>query len=94
MTDIPSAVPAVSKHAPWNKAKIVGAKPPLRPKHDASPTTRAACSHMAQRVPYLSRLESRQLLASGRRCLRKPLWVDFVEKVSSCDAEISVIQSV
>ncbi|MBR0738184.1 tyrosine-type recombinase/integrase [Bradyrhizobium liaoningense] len=33
MTVTPSTVPAVSKHVPWNKAKIVGAKPPLRPKH-------------------------------------------------------------
>jgi integrase len=33
MTDILSATPVVSKHTPWNKGKIVGAKPPLRPKH-------------------------------------------------------------
>jgi hypothetical protein len=33
MTDILSATSAVSKHTPWNKGKIVGAKPPLRPKH-------------------------------------------------------------
>ncbi|WP_375780222.1 tyrosine-type recombinase/integrase [Bradyrhizobium sp. ma5] len=33
MTDNPSTIPAVSKRAPWNKGKIVGAKPPLRPKH-------------------------------------------------------------
>jgi len=33
MTDIPSTIPAVSKHVPLNKGKIVGAKPPLRPKH-------------------------------------------------------------
>jgi len=33
MTIIPSTVPAISKHVPWNKGKIVGAKPPLRPKH-------------------------------------------------------------
>lgn len=33
MIDIPSTIPAVSKPAPWNKGKIVGAKPPLRPKH-------------------------------------------------------------
>jgi integrase len=32
MTDVPT-IPAVSKHAPWNKGKITGAKPPLRPKH-------------------------------------------------------------
>ena len=33
MTDIPRSTPAVSKHIPCNKGKIVGAKPPLRPKH-------------------------------------------------------------
>lgn len=33
MTDIPSIIPAVLKRVPWNKGKIVGAKPPLRPKH-------------------------------------------------------------
>jgi integrase len=33
MTDSPSTIPALSKHAPWNKGKVVGAKPPLRPKH-------------------------------------------------------------
>jgi len=33
MTVTPNTVPAVLKHVPWNKGKIVGAKPPLRPKH-------------------------------------------------------------
>jgi len=33
MTDVPSTSENVSKHVPWNKGKIVGAKPPLRPKH-------------------------------------------------------------
>ena len=33
MTDILSATSVVSKHTPWNNGKIVGAKPPLRPKH-------------------------------------------------------------
>jgi len=33
MTDVLSVTPAVSKRTPWNKGKIVGAKPPLRPKH-------------------------------------------------------------
>ncbi|GGI33159.1 tyrosine-type recombinase/integrase [Bradyrhizobium guangdongense] len=32
MTNVPT-IPVVSKHAPWNKGKIMGAKPPLRPKH-------------------------------------------------------------
>ncbi|MET4259899.1 hypothetical protein ABIC09_004857 [Bradyrhizobium sp. S3.12.5] len=33
MTDVPSITANVSKQMPWNKGKIVGAKPPLRPKH-------------------------------------------------------------
>jgi len=33
MTDILSVTPAASKRTPWNKGKVVGAKPPLRPKH-------------------------------------------------------------
>src|SRR6476659_6123624 len=40
MTDIPSINPAISQHAPWNKGKIVGAKPPLRPKHVGSIRTK------------------------------------------------------
>jgi hypothetical protein len=31
MTDVAST--SESKYVPWNKGKIVGAKPPLRPKH-------------------------------------------------------------
>src|SRR5690242_3870479 len=33
MTNILSDTHAVPKRTPWNKGKIVGAKPPLRPKH-------------------------------------------------------------
>ncbi|MBP1095283.1 hypothetical protein JOE50_005813 [Bradyrhizobium japonicum] len=33
MTDVPSTCANFSKRVPWNKGKIVGAKPPLRPKH-------------------------------------------------------------
>ncbi|MET4485248.1 tyrosine-type recombinase/integrase [Bradyrhizobium sp. LA7.1] len=33
MTDVPSTSENFSKRVPWNKGKIVGAKPPLRPKH-------------------------------------------------------------
>lgn len=33
MADHPSITPGVSKRTPWNKGKIVGAKPPLHPKH-------------------------------------------------------------
>ncbi|MBR0766509.1 tyrosine-type recombinase/integrase [Bradyrhizobium sp. vgs-9] len=33
MTATPSTTAAASKQIPWNKGKIVGAKPPLRPKH-------------------------------------------------------------
>lgn len=33
MTVTPSTAAAASKQVPWNKGKIVGAKPPLRSKH-------------------------------------------------------------
>jgi len=33
MTDVPSTEENVEKRVPWNKGKIIGAKPPLRPKH-------------------------------------------------------------
>jgi len=33
MTDDTEDTPVVCKHVPWNKGKMVGAKPPLRPKH-------------------------------------------------------------
>jgi integrase len=33
MTDVSNAAENVQKRIPWNKGKIVGAKPPLRPKH-------------------------------------------------------------
>jgi integrase len=33
MQDQVSATPATQKRVPWNKGKLTGAKPPLRPKH-------------------------------------------------------------
>jgi len=33
MQDTANAVPTTSKRWPWNKGKLTGAKPPLRPKH-------------------------------------------------------------
>ncbi len=33
MTEVLSTIESVSKHVPWNKGKVVGAKSPLRPKH-------------------------------------------------------------
>jgi hypothetical protein len=33
MQDEVIATPALRKRAPWNKGKLTGAKPPLRPKH-------------------------------------------------------------
>src|SRR6266498_1889562 len=33
MQDTVNAVPTASKRWPWNKGKLTGAKPPLRPKH-------------------------------------------------------------
>ena len=33
MQDHENSTPAIPKHKPWNKGKLIGAKPPLRPKH-------------------------------------------------------------
>src|SRR5438874_626847 len=33
MQDTENAFPTASKRMPWNKGKLIGAKPPLRPKH-------------------------------------------------------------
>src|SRR3989442_14583718 len=33
MQNTENAVPTASKRMPWNKGKLTGAKPPLRPKH-------------------------------------------------------------
>ena len=33
MQDSEKPSPAISKRTPWNKGKLTGAKPPLRPKH-------------------------------------------------------------
>lgn len=33
MDDSKDSTPVASKRTPWNKGKLTGAKPPLRPKH-------------------------------------------------------------
>jgi integrase len=33
MQDQENAIPTIRKQTPWNKGKLTGAKPPLRPKH-------------------------------------------------------------
>jgi hypothetical protein len=33
MQDPSDATPPASRREPWNKGKLIGAKPPLRPKH-------------------------------------------------------------
>ena len=38
MQDQASATPTIRKRTPWNKGKLMGAKPPLRPKHWSIPT--------------------------------------------------------
>ncbi|MGY3080284.1 hypothetical protein ACVWZZ_006692 [Bradyrhizobium sp. LM6.10] len=40
MTAVSNATENVQKRLPWNKGKIVGAKPPLRPKHVCSIRTK------------------------------------------------------
>jgi hypothetical protein len=33
MTDFATSALTVTRREPWNKGKVIGAKPPLRPKH-------------------------------------------------------------
>jgi len=33
MRDLTGASPRASRREPWNKGELIGAKPPLRPKH-------------------------------------------------------------
>jgi hypothetical protein len=33
MQDPKDPIPQASRREPWNKGKLIGAKPPLRPKH-------------------------------------------------------------
>ncbi len=40
MQDNETHVPSAPKRVPWNKGKLTGAKPPLRPKHVWSIRTR------------------------------------------------------
>src|SRR2546428_12705266 len=40
MQDHVNFIPYASKRTPWNKGKLIGAKPPLRPKHDWSIRTK------------------------------------------------------
>jgi hypothetical protein len=40
MRDPLDAIPQASRRVPWNKGKLVGAKPPLRPKHVRSIRTK------------------------------------------------------
>src|SRR4030081_1345460 len=40
MQDTENAFPTASKRMPWNKGKLTGAKPPLRPRHVWSIRTR------------------------------------------------------
>ena len=56
MTEIPSTIPAISKHVPWNKGKIVGAKPPLRPKHVWSIRTHPAAAALSGTLKFVKRV--------------------------------------
>jgi hypothetical protein len=40
MQDQVNAIPAPHKRVPWNRGKVTGAKPPLRPKHVRSIRTK------------------------------------------------------
>ena len=41
------------KHMPWNKSKLIGARPPLRPKHVWAIQTRLLHTKIESTVRYL-----------------------------------------
>ena len=53
MQDDDDPIPSTSKRAAWNKGKLIGAKPPLRPKHVSSIRTKLQVSIGIQSGPRI-----------------------------------------
>ena len=49
-----NAIPAPHKRVPWNKGKVTGAKPPLRPKHVWSIRTKLQIEGRARSLAMFS----------------------------------------
>ena len=45
-----AASPSVSARAPWNKGRLIGAKPPLRPKHVWTIRTKLQVEHRTREL--------------------------------------------
>jgi len=50
MQDPTDAIPQAARREPWNKGKLIGAKPPLRPKHVWS--IRSKCKSPAEHATW------------------------------------------
>ena len=53
MQDEVNATPTLQQRVPWNKGKLTGAKPPLRPKHVWSIRTKLQIEGRESTVRYL-----------------------------------------
>ena len=73
MQDQLNANPKPYKRAPWNKGKVTGAKPPLRPKHLWSIRTKLQIEGRAPDLAMFNlaidgKLRGCDVVAKGRRC--------------------------
>ena len=59
MQDTETQAPAKSRRPPWNKGKLIGAKPPLRPKHVRSIRTKLQIADRKRDLAILD-LQERQ----------------------------------
>jgi hypothetical protein len=72
MQDQVNAPPVPHKQVPWNKGKVTGAKPPLRPKHVWSIRTKLQIEGRARDLAMFnlaidSKLRGCDVIASGSR---------------------------
>jgi len=78
MQDSVQASPRTQRREPWNKGKLIGAKPPLRSKHVWSIRTKAPGRRQTRDLamsilPSIANCAVAMLCPQGRGCC--PLWI-------------------
>ena len=85
MQDEVIVTPTSSKRVPWNKGKLTGAKPPLRPKHVWAIRTKlrskaefaaSRCSIWRSTASFVAAMSWRCRGDQGRRCRRGRIHAD------------------
>ena len=84
MQDPTDATPQASRREPWNKGKLIGAKPPLRPKHVWSIRTKLQIAGRTRDLAMFnlaidSKLRGCDVHRYGRRRVFEPNWVQSRE---------------